>query len=190
MSLSARTRLTLKSHSALLPCVVQVYAISDLHTDVLANFTWLREYSEASKAAHKNDVIVVAGDISDSIDKLRATLAVLKATFGAGVAFVPGNHDLWCSPSSGGNSLDKLADILRVCAELGVHTRPFLVVSDTDEPTAATTSADDDGWVSPSIWDDDADPAPLLVVPLMSWYVEVETTIYCVHVEDHANMCA
>jgi hypothetical protein len=37
----------------------QVYAISDLHTDVKANFTWLREYAESSRASHKNDVIVV-----------------------------------------------------------------------------------------------------------------------------------
>jgi hypothetical protein len=60
-------------------------------------------------------LVQVAGDVSDSIDVLRATLAVLKSTFGAGVAFVPGNHDLWCSLNSGGNSLDKLAEVLRVC---------------------------------------------------------------------------
>lgn len=75
---------------------MQVYAISDMHTDVTANLEWLQGYADQNGSLHADDLIIVAGDVSDSLDVVRETLEILTATFGAGVAFVPGNHDLWC----------------------------------------------------------------------------------------------
>ncbi|KAG2434744.1 hypothetical protein HXX76_007632 [Chlamydomonas incerta] len=43
---------------------------------------------------YANDVLIVAGDISDDIEELKSTLAMLKRVF-AVVFFVPGNHELW-----------------------------------------------------------------------------------------------
>eukprot|EP00037_Helgoeca_nana_P025305 m.275601 g.275601 ORF g.275601 m.275601 type:complete len:203 (+) comp26904_c0_seq16:357-965(+) len=74
----------------------RVYAISDMHTDVTANLEWLQGYADQNGSLHADDLIIVAGDVSDSLDVVRETLEILTATFGAGVAFVPGNHDLWC----------------------------------------------------------------------------------------------
>eukprot|EP00038_Savillea_parva_P004054 m.133587 g.133587 ORF g.133587 m.133587 type:complete len:444 (+) comp11360_c1_seq2:247-1578(+) len=150
----------------------RVYAISDLHTDVPLNHTWLSEYAAECDATgrHTDDLIIVAGDISDRLDVIRSTLLLLTRTFGAGVAFVPGNHDLWCGLSSGGNSMDKYQDIMAICKELGVFTKPFAVV-----PTAAEGGDDHahahnffhhDGHSS----DEDENSRPLLVVPLLSWY--------------------
>lgn len=128
--------------------VSRVYAISDVHTDVSANLEWLQRYAAASKETHLNDLIVVAGDISDSIGVIQDTLTLLQSTFGAGVAFVPGNHDLWCNSASDENSIDKLNEIRTLCIKMGVHIEPFVVVTDK----VATD--------------------PLLVVPLLSWYHE------------------
>lgn len=81
-----------------------------MHTDVSANLDWLKKYAEEFSSNHENDLIIVAGDISDSLEVLRTTLAILKGTFGAGVAFVPGNHDLWCG------KLDRGVGALCACA--------------------------------------------------------------------------
>lgn len=151
----------------------RVYCVSDVHTDVTKNMAWLEELrdvgcgmraTEATSTApddnpspepatsprvrhsHERDFIIVAGDISDNIDVLRATLACLGEIFGAGVAFVPGNHDLWCDKNSTETSLEKYSDVMRVCADLGVHTRPVHLT----------------GMHTPQ--------QSMLVVPLLSWH--------------------
>ena len=47
-----------------------------------------------SPNAYADDALIVAGDVSDDLAVLRATLEELVARF-AHVLFVPGNHDLW-----------------------------------------------------------------------------------------------
>eukprot|EP00037_Helgoeca_nana_P025306 m.275562 g.275562 ORF g.275562 m.275562 type:complete len:433 (+) comp26904_c0_seq7:357-1655(+) len=136
----------------------RVYAISDMHTDVTANLEWLQGYADQNGSLHADDLIIVAGDVSDSLDVVRETLEILTATFGAGVAFVPGNHDLWCGRSSFGNSLEKLDDVLKLCEELGVLTKPFAVQCEDEDEEEVENQ-----------WEDPEDQH-LLVIPLMSWY--------------------
>lgn len=43
---------------------------------------------------YQEDVLILAGDVTDSVEKFRTTLNLLKRAF-KHVFFVPGNHDLW-----------------------------------------------------------------------------------------------
>ena len=53
---------------------------------------WCRSLGDGDRFVR--DTLIVAGDVSHSIDVVRETLQVLVAAFGS-VWFVPGNHDLW-----------------------------------------------------------------------------------------------
>lgn len=114
-----------------------VYAISDLHVDYTDNMKWV-ESIEPER--YQQDVLLIAGDVSDSIHNLRHALCSLCKKFRF-VFFVPGNHELWvhgnqaakqapegCSSSA--DSIQKLQEVLRLCDELGVITNPTKVSSD------------------------------------------------------------
>eukprot|EP01105_Mastigella_eilhardi_P027523 TRINITY_DN8520_c0_g1_i1.p1 TRINITY_DN8520_c0_g1~~TRINITY_DN8520_c0_g1_i1.p1 ORF type:complete len:296 (-),score=63.77 TRINITY_DN8520_c0_g1_i1:115-1002(-) len=106
--------------------VGRVYALSDLHADFPQNQEWLAGSALHAPGGHRDDALVVAGDVSDDLQRLDETLRLLAHTFGH-VFFVPGNHELWLR-CAGANpaytSLDKFHDVLSVCAAAGVHTEP------------------------------------------------------------------
>lgn len=104
------------------PSVQRLWAISDPHTDVKENFDFLRRLDSE---AHVNDAIIVAGDISDSLEVIRQTLQCLKAKF-RWVFFVPGNHELWVRAKERGqmDSMSKLTRLQKLCAQEGIETRP------------------------------------------------------------------
>eukprot|EP00241_Pyramimonas_parkeae_P006265 CAMPEP_0114259434 /NCGR_PEP_ID=MMETSP0058-20121206/19892_1 /TAXON_ID=36894 /ORGANISM="Pyramimonas parkeae, CCMP726" /LENGTH=394 /DNA_ID=CAMNT_0001374483 /DNA_START=1251 /DNA_END=2435 /DNA_ORIENTATION=- len=100
-----------------------------------------------STSAHLQDVAIIAGDITDKLEILEETMQLLVDRF-AHVFFTPGNHDLWCrgtARSASENSLGKLAQILSMCARLGVHTGPYRI------PASGSQRA---------CW----------IVPMLSWY--------------------
>ncbi|GMH38657.1 hypothetical protein BSKO_06541 [Bryopsis sp. KO-2023] len=106
-----------------------VYATSDLHTDYPDNFEWVENLCGEK---YQNDVLLVAGDISDDLRIIRKTLASLVSKF-KHVAFVPGNHELWVRGAAkdatvrnenATNSMDKLAAVLDACDDLGVIIHP------------------------------------------------------------------
>lgn len=99
--------------------VMRVYAISDLHTDIRANREAL---ARAPLSGHAGDVLIVAGDIADSLSVLRDTLEMLASRFRE-VFFVPGNHELWVRGEPR-DSVDKFRAVLRVCDQAGVRTAP------------------------------------------------------------------
>ncbi|WIA44136.1 hypothetical protein OEZ86_010476 [Tetradesmus obliquus] len=121
---------------------LELYAVSDLHTDYAANLEWVQQLdmttrgnsSSSSSTSSTSRVLIVAGDVSDDIGILRATLEALTAKFTA-VAFVPGNHELWvkgatehaASLRNGGatDSIAKLHAVLQLCEDLGVITQPM-----------------------------------------------------------------
>jgi len=98
----------------------KIWCVSDLHVDCAENQEWLRQLSTQS-----NDAVIVAGDLCTSMKKLRAALDMLQSKF-KHVFFVPGNHELW-TYRGGPNSLQKFYQILKLCAEIGVHVKPTLL---------------------------------------------------------------
>jgi predicted phosphodiesterase len=98
---------------------MRIWAVSDLHADVRAN----REALERTPLeGYGSDALIVAGDVADRAEVLRPVLARLAAAFDT-VFFVPGNHELWVRGEAR-DSLEKLRDVLELCAELGVRTAP------------------------------------------------------------------
>lgn len=89
------------------PCRMRVWAVSDIHTDYADNLEWLRQLTSSDGSAvgggaasgggssdagsFKQDALLLAGDISDSLETLTKTLEMCVAAFGH-VFFTPGNH--------------------------------------------------------------------------------------------------
>ncbi|HKG46429.1 MAG TPA: metallophosphoesterase family protein [Pyrinomonadaceae bacterium] len=104
-------------------CIVgcmRVFATSDLHTDYKENFLWLTQLSDV---AYGDDTLIVAGDISDRLEIIRETLLLLRSKF-RNVLFTPGNHELWVRNGEL-DSIQKLHQVLQLCDELGVITKPL-----------------------------------------------------------------
>jgi hypothetical protein len=99
---------------------MRVFATSDLHTDYKENFLWL---SELSDTAYRDDALIVAGDISDRLEVIRATLRLLRPKF-RHVLFTPGNHELWVRNAEL-DSIDKLQQVLQLCEKMDVATKPL-----------------------------------------------------------------
>ncbi len=55
---------------------------------------WACRCEALSNSAYKDDVLILAGDISDDQAVLRSTFQLMVRKF-KHVFFVPGNHDLW-----------------------------------------------------------------------------------------------
>ena len=90
-------------------------------------------------------MLIVAGDITASHVTLEETLTVLKDTF-AHVFYTPGNHDLWVKGALAGgvhirakpiDSIQKLAEVRRLCARLGVATEPAYAAGAIIAPLSA-----------------------------------------------------
>ncbi len=100
---------------------MKVFTISDLHIDFEENRKWL--YS-LSKMAYQDDVLILAGDLTDIEKDFDRAMEFLTSCFKE-VCFVPGNHDIWVWRDSNLNSLDKFNRILKTARDLGVHTNPL-----------------------------------------------------------------
>ena len=107
-----------------------VFACSDLHVDHPANAAWAAAQQPPPVGAGTETALLLAGDVSDDLGRLRRTLAHLGTCYDH-VAFVAGNHELWlrAGADSGGSadSVAKLHAVHEACAELGVHTSPVKV---------------------------------------------------------------
>lgn len=57
---------------------IRVFAISDIHTDYLQNLQWVENLSDT---IYLNDIIIVAGDISQQINTIEKTLRIIKSKF-------------------------------------------------------------------------------------------------------------
>lgn len=131
---------------------VRVWALSDVHFDQIGSPEWCKSLSSSF---FRDDVLMLAGNVAGSLQKLKFGLTVLKSKFRR-VFYVPGNTDLWVRKWTikdiikgekvedelkiFGDSLSKFLEVLHVCDEIGVETTPAEIA------------------------------AGLFVVPLMSWY--------------------
>jgi len=70
---------------------MRVFALSDIHVDFDANARWV---SALSRCDYQQDVLILAGDVSDSLERFTQCLDAFVRRF-CKVFFVPGNHDLW-----------------------------------------------------------------------------------------------
>jgi hypothetical protein len=127
----------------------RVFVISDAHSDHKANLEWIKTRLPAPRA-DAFDVCLCAGDVSDNPETLRESLGIFKRRFDE-VVFAAGNHELWVRPRPVAigpdtrTSFDRLDEVHRTCAEVGVHTAPL--------------------WLQCPEGAQD-----VLVVPLSSWY--------------------
>ncbi len=100
---------------------MRVFATSDLHVDYASNAEWV---DGLSRSEYIDDVLMVAGDLSDSLSRLARSLDALARRFKK-VLFVPGNHELWVHrDKNGGTSLDKFEQVCSVARSCGVMTAP------------------------------------------------------------------
>jgi len=106
-------------------------------TKRIGNWYKLAQYKEKLTQA----VLIVAGDISTDIKVMKDTLVFLKTIF-AHVFFVPGNNELRITrgDKSIKNSVEKFAQVIQVCKEIGIEVEPKKVYN--------------------QVW----------IVPLFSWY--------------------
>jgi hypothetical protein len=77
---------------------------------------------QISTQDYKGDVLLVAGDIADSLEVIGDTFMLLERRFSK-IFYVPGNHELWVR-SGEYDSVEKLHMLLELCDRLGVHTQP------------------------------------------------------------------
>jgi Icc-related predicted phosphoesterase len=98
---------------------MRIFAVSDLHTDFAEN---RRRLQQVSSTSYSQDALVVAGDIADDLGIIEWTLRKLRSQFRK-VFYVPGNHELWVRDKEC-DSVEKFRQILRLCEEIGIYTRP------------------------------------------------------------------
>jgi predicted phosphodiesterase len=101
---------------------MRVFALSDIHVDYNVNARWI---AALSANEYRDDLLILAGDVSDSLRLLEWSLATLAARFKQ-VLYVPGNHDLWVlRDGDKKTSLEKFDQVSRVVEQSGASMQPF-----------------------------------------------------------------
>lgn len=100
---------------------MRVFALSDLHADYPENLLWILELSNVD---YQQDVLVLAGDVTDNLKILAQVFKALRAKFRE-VMFVPGNHELWIQNDSVDCSLEKFALIGHLSKEEGIRQTAY-----------------------------------------------------------------
>ncbi|CAF0862717.1 unnamed protein product [Rotaria sp. Silwood1] len=104
----------------------KIYAISDLHVDYDENMKWIEHLSNDK---YLKDTVIIAGDVTHILSKLVHILKLFKSKF-KDVYYCPGNHELWTKSLREDeeyqihNSIEKFHHILKVCDDIGIHTKP------------------------------------------------------------------
>jgi predicted phosphodiesterase len=101
---------------------MRLFALSDIHVDYEVNARWVANISSAD---YHDDVLILAGDVTDKLPLLDWCLCTLASRFKK-VLFVPGNHDLWVvNEGCVKTSLQKFDDVAAVVESSGASMRPF-----------------------------------------------------------------
>ncbi len=99
---------------------MRVFAVSDIHVDYPENALWVEQLSNSD---YQNDCLILAGDISDSMERIGACFEILKRKF-AHILFIPGNHELWVRSDESISSIEKCKRVIKVAHSFGVVTTP------------------------------------------------------------------
>ncbi|MET1255411.1 metallophosphoesterase family protein [Aliikangiella maris] len=94
---------------------MRVFAVSDLHVDYLENKKWVARLSNFD---YQQDVLILAGDLTDNLPLLGETLSWLVDKFNA-VFYVPGNHELWVSRDQYRDSITKFKAVCQLAVDSG-----------------------------------------------------------------------
>lgn len=129
----------------------RVWVISDVHADYPDNFNLLVEFA---RLGHRLDALIVAGDVTDKLDRLQQLFEVVVPCFHR-VLFVPGNHELWVRREEFADSLQKFDAVMDLCQRCGVQTSPVKIGQHRQV------------WLVPlqSWYDDKQDPEHSLFLP-------------------------
>lgn len=101
---------------------MRVFALSDIHIDYDVNAKWI---ANLSTAEYQDDVLILAGDVTDTRRLLDWCLSALAKRFKK-VLFTPGNHDLWViREDREKNSLQKFDDVCAVVESSGASMQAF-----------------------------------------------------------------
>ncbi|HBF78380.1 MAG TPA: metallophosphoesterase, partial [Streptomyces sp.] len=97
----------------------QLLAISDLHISHAEN----RAFVERMAPDSEDDWLIVAGDVSETVDDIRWALKTLAGRFRK-VIWAPGNHELWTHPRDAVTlrGTARYEYLVEMCRELGVVT--------------------------------------------------------------------
>lgn len=109
---------------------MNLLAISDLHVSSPANMQALAELP-----AYPDDWLIVAGDIAESMERLREAFTRLRERFAA-VIWVPGNHELWTVPGPQGRGAEKYDAVVALARSFGIITPedPFVIWPGPGDP--------------------------------------------------------
>lgn len=100
---------------------MRIFAISDIHIDYTVNERWVFNLSMFD---YKEDILILAGDVTYLIPSLIKAFEALKVRFKE-VIFIPGNHDLWVCHERFISSLMKFDLIKKIARDCGICTEPF-----------------------------------------------------------------
>ncbi|MEO8380293.1 MAG: metallophosphoesterase [Acidobacteriota bacterium] len=101
---------------------MRIFAVSDIHIDYDANAKWVAQLSTSD---YREDVLILAGDVTDTLRLLEWGLTTLAKRFKK-VLFVPGNHDLWViRDGRHKTSLEKFDDVCTVVEASGASMQAF-----------------------------------------------------------------
>eukprot|EP00979_Chaetoceros_neogracilis_P012448 scaffold3310_cov283-Chaetoceros_neogracile.AAC.30 len=142
LNLSQASRDAFKDGSDNLDDIEKIYIISDLHTDNAENLEWLKLRC-ASKLTKQtpgdDDCLIIAGDISHELSKLKETLSIITENLHCHVFFIWGNHEAWIGGQEMNSlgiqtSLEKIDKVKNLCYELGIHTDFALAGKNNENP--------------------------------------------------------
>jgi predicted phosphodiesterase len=101
---------------------MRIFALSDIHVDYAVNMRWV---ASLSRSDYLDDVLILAGDVSDSIARLEQCLSQLATRFKK-LLFIPGNHDLWVIREGPHlDSIDKFHRVREISEHCGASMGPY-----------------------------------------------------------------
>lgn len=100
---------------------MRVFALSDIHVDYDENLSWIKSLSQQD---YQNDILILAGDVSDRIELLAQTFGQLKGRFKE-VMYLPGNHELWVRHDDVKHSIEKFEIVIQIAIDFGMRTVPY-----------------------------------------------------------------
>lgn len=97
--------------------IMRVFAVSDIHLDYELNQQWLQSLSNHD---YQDDVLILAGDISDDLSLVAWCFEQLQTKFMC-VHYVVGNHELWVRKQKGTSSIDKYWQIHKLAEQHSIE---------------------------------------------------------------------